>query len=246
VEELTAYEAELDTFLGDPSDAIVCAYDVRRHSAGRLASILAAHRAAFVDGRLQRIVASAPASPRDRILAAASRLFGEAGVQATGVDRLIATAGVAKATFYRQFASKDDLIVAWLKDPRTRWFDRIRDRAETLAGSPDELVPTLFTVVAEWLEEEDYRGCPYLNTSVELMGKAQPAKAAIEEYLDEIKHYLQATAANAGYRDGARLGTALQTMLAGSIILAVAHRNSSFALAARDAAVLLLRSAEQQ
>jgi AcrR family transcriptional regulator len=246
VEELVAYESELDSFLGQPPDAIVCAYDVRRHSASRIAAILSAHRAAFINGRLQSIDRSSPSSPRDRVLTAASRLFTEAGIKATGVDSLIASAGVAKATFYRHFPSKDDLIVAWLEDPRTRWFDGVRDRVEARSASGEDIIPNLFTVVAEWLEEDDFRGCPYLNTSVELVDPTHPATTTIRDYLREIASYLQDTAEIAGYADGAAIGTALQTILAGSIVLAAAHRDSAFVLAGRDAAVRLLGSAGLQ
>ena len=183
-------------------------------------------------------------TPRERILSAASLLFGQSGVRATGVDALIAAAGVAKATFYRHFPSKDDLIVAWLKDPRTRWFDRVRVQAEQRAAAPKDLIRELFSVVVEWLEADDYRGCPYLNSSIELMGPAHRATASIRDYLDEIERYLQDSVAAAGYANAKPSGTTLQTLLAGSITLSVAHHDSSFALAARDAAVKLLATSE--
>ena len=75
---------------------MICAYDVRRHSASRIAAVLAAHQAAFVGGRLQRTDRLAQRTARDRVLSAASYLFGEAGVMATGVDTLIASAGLKR------------------------------------------------------------------------------------------------------------------------------------------------------
>src|ERR1700694_4431274 len=81
-----------------------------------------------------------PAPPRDRILAAASALFARNGIRAVGVDAIIAAAGVAKASFYRHFRSKDDLVVAWLRDGRARWLDRVRaESARRATSASDEL-----------------------------------------------------------------------------------------------------------
>jgi AcrR family transcriptional regulator len=178
--------------------------------------------------------------PRARILAAAGVLFGEEGLARTGVDALIEAAGVAKATFYRHFPSKDALILAWLQDPRTRWFDRIRTQVEAQAAAPGEVIPKLFEAVAEWLEGGDFVGCPYLNTSVEITDATHPATGVVRDYLAEIGAYLEDRVAAAGHDDAARLGRELHTLLAGSISLGVANRTSSFVLAARDAAVQLL------
>ena len=179
-------------------------------------------------------------SPRDRILAAASRYFGEVGVRATGVDMLIEGAGVAKATFYRHFPSKDDLIVAWLEHEQTRWFDRLRAEVAARTSKPEEVVPEFFSAVIDWLEAGDYRGCPYLNTSVEFPDSSHRAVAVVRSHLREIERYLQDAVAAAGKDDPARLGTELQTLLAGSISLGVAHRTKTFAIVARDAAIQLL------
>jgi AcrR family transcriptional regulator len=185
-------------------------------------------------------VAPRVSEPRERILAAASGLFTRQGISRAGVDSLIAEAGVAKATFYRHFPSKEDLIVAWLRDPRTRWFDRVRALAEARAKTPAERVPGLFDAAAEWLEAGDYRGCPYLNTAVEVIDPARPPVHAVREYLAEIGAYLEEQVVLAGHRDAARRGRQLHTLLAGAISLGVANRSSRYVLAAREAALALL------
>jgi AcrR family transcriptional regulator len=239
VDELIEYESELDAILSRPRVSVVCAYDARRHSPDRLQAILRVHQTALVAGRLQTGNGQV-APPRERILAAASLLFAENGVVQTGVDTLIEAAQVAKATFYRHFPSKDALILAWLKDPRTRWFDRVRVLAEGRASKADEVFPRLFEAVADWLETEDFVGCPYLNTAVEISDPAHPATIAIRDYLAEIGDYLEERVATAGHADAARLGRELHALLAGSISLGVANRTNSFVIAARDAAVQLL------
>jgi AcrR family transcriptional regulator len=178
--------------------------------------------------------------PRDRILAAASVLFTRQGIARTGVDSLIARAGVAKATFYRHFPAKEDLVVTWLRDPRTRWFDRVRTLADSEIAKPADRIPALFEAAAQWLEAGDYRGCPYLNTVVELVDPNRPPGRAIREYLAEIGAYIEQQVALAGHPEPARMGRELHTLLAGSIALGVANRTSAHALAGRDAAVKLL------
>ena len=241
VEELAAYEREVGTMVSRPLVSVVCAYDTQQHDPVQLAAVVPLHQATLTGGRLELAQRNGHlTSPRSRILAAAEVLFAENGIARTGVDALIDAAGVAKATFYRHFPSKDALILAWLHDPRTRWFDRIRVVAESRAVTPDEVVPRLFDAVAEWLEGGDFIGCPYLNTSVEISDPRHPATDAVRDYLAEIGAYLEERVAAADHDDAARLGRELHTLLAGSISLGVANRTSSFVVAARDAAVQLL------
>lgn len=109
-------------------------------------------------------------TPRERILRAAHDLFYRDGVRATGVDRVIAEAGVAKVTFYRQFASKDDLILAFLDDRHERWMAWFTSSLERYGGTLAAIVPA----VAEWFSNSGYRGCAFLNSVAEL-GSALPA-----------------------------------------------------------------------
>lgn len=245
VADLLAYETEIDATLRDLPDPVVCAYDVERHPAGRLVRILGVHPVGIIGGALKG-TGGAELQPRDRILKAASELFSRRGIAATGVDTLIKSAGVAKATFYRHFPSKDDLIVAWLLDERTRWFDRVRRIAEETAASPDELVPAFFDAVAGWLEADDYRGCPYLNTAVEIVNPAHPARRALQDYLSEIEGYLRDALAARGYARAGALAAELQTLLAGGISLSAARGTSAPLMMARQAAIRLLRDSETQ
>ena len=242
---LLVYEARIDRDLRTRQDVLVCAYDLNRHSARTIADALAVHPVAIVGGVMRTSREPARASARERLLAAAAQLFHENGIQATGVDSIIAAAGVAKATFYRHFPSKDDLVVAWLRDPRARWWDRVRVRAEADGTEPDVVIPRMFEAVGDWLEADAYRGCPYLNTATEVPDPTHPARVIVEAYLKEIEDYIVGAVTVAGYRNPRTLGVALHTLLAGSIALGVARRNSAQAPAARDAAAQLLKEAER-
>jgi AcrR family transcriptional regulator len=242
--DLLRYEAGVNDVLRKVPDVVVCTYDLRRHSARTIAEVLGVHPAAVVGGILRVGHPPAPASARDRLVAAASHLFHDTGIQATGVDSIIEAAGVAKATFYRHFPSKEDLVVAWLRDPSARWLDRLGSQVEASRPEPLEAIPLFFEAVAEWLEAEDYRGCPYLNTAVEITNPTHPARLVVREFLQDVEDYLTGLAEAAGYRHPRMLATQLQTLLAGSIILAVARRSSAFALTAREAAMKLLAAAD--
>jgi AcrR family transcriptional regulator len=245
VDDLLVYEARLEELLRSLPDVVICTYDLNRHSARTIAEVLGVHAAAVVGGVLRASGGPPPASARDRLIAAASRLFHENGIQATGVDTLIATAGVAKATFYRHFPSKDDLVVAWLRDTRTRWFEGVRGQVEGQHAESSEAIPLLFEAVGEWLEAGNYRGCPYLNVGAEITDPTHPIRLVVRDYLQEIEDYLDSMIAAAGYRHSRILATEVQTLLAGAISLGVARRSGAAMVSARDAAMALLAGAER-
>ncbi len=240
VDDVVAYETELDQYLRGRLDPVVCAYDLSRQSADLIVHVHGAHPIAVVGGKLSPNT-GATGSSRDRILDAAAYLFSSQGIGATGVDALIDAAGVAKATFYRYFPSKNDLIVAWLSDGRTRWLDRVRRRGEEIAGGPNDAIPAFFDAAAEWLEAEGYRGCPYLNTAAELVDPAHPAHQVIDAFLSEVRSYLAELLMSSDQAEPDALAGQLHTMLAGAISLSVARRSSAPAREARDAAIRSLR-----
>jgi AcrR family transcriptional regulator len=211
-------------------------------SEATVAALVAAHSAVLTGGKRPQLRVSGHRSrPRERILDAADNLFSEDGVTGTGVDALIDGADVAKATFYRHFPSKDALIVAWLEDARTRWFDGVRAEAESRATTPKGVIPEFFDAVARWLEAGDYVGCPYLNTALEISDPEHPAMPAIQHRLAEIERWLIDRAGDAGHPAPRRVGLQLHALLAGAIALGVAGRTAIPARAARDAAANLLR-----
>ncbi|AQH01262.1 TetR family transcriptional regulator [Burkholderia sp. KK1] len=103
-------------------------------------------------------------APDARILLTAHDLFYRDGIRATGVDRVIAESGVAKKTFYRYFPSKDDLIVAFLDFRHDNWMTWFRAALKRHGGTLNALVPAL----AEWFGDENYRGCAFINSVVEV------------------------------------------------------------------------------
>ena len=108
---------------------------------------------------------------RERILLTAHALFYRDGIRATGIDRVIAESGVTKVTFYRHFPSKNHLVQAYLDHRHARWMawfeEALRRHGAARPGRGlDALVPAL----AEWLRDEHYRGCAFINSVGELGG----------------------------------------------------------------------------
>ncbi|WP_232699114.1 TetR/AcrR family transcriptional regulator [Brevibacillus daliensis] len=106
-------------------------------------------------------------SARERILQVASDLFYKEGVRSVGIDRIIEESGVAKASFYRNFASKDDLIVNYLEYREGLTLERLDEAEERHPDSPKMQLLAMLDELVERMNQPDYRGCPFMNTVVE-------------------------------------------------------------------------------
>lgn len=119
-------------------------------------------------------------SARDRLLKAAAELFYEQGVSATGIDTITAHAGVAKMSLYNNFASKADLVAAYIEARHAAWQERYRKRASR-AHSPRERILAVFDSYADYAAGEHkhgFRGCGLFNAAVELP-IGDPGRAAV-------------------------------------------------------------------
>lgn len=120
---------------------------------------------------------SAPSSeslpPRERILVAAHALFYSEGIRATGVDRIIDRSSVSKVTFYRQYASKDDLVRAYLDYRHARWMSWFESRLAQETGAGSSATQALVATLRSWFSQPDFRGCAFLNAAAEL-GSSDP------------------------------------------------------------------------
>lgn len=115
---------------------------------------------------------------RSRLLRTASELFYAEGIHAVGVDRVIAAAPVTRATLYRHFPSKDDLVVAYL----TQADEAIRARlnaARSRDASPDDIVRDVGWAIAEDIQSPGFRGCAFLNAAAEYPDPTHPVHQAV-------------------------------------------------------------------
>jgi len=189
-----------------------------------------------------RTGASSPTTARERLVGTAYELFCLYGIQAVGIDRIVAEAGVAKTTLYHHFRSKDDLVLAVLElrgDLWTRgWLVPAIERRD---GSAEERLLATFDALGEWFGQDDYEGCLFANTLLEAR-PGSPVGAAASAGLAEVRAYLSMLAGEAGAPDPEGLARQLQILMLGAIVAAV-EGNRAAAAEARPVAELLLESA---
>jgi AcrR family transcriptional regulator len=181
--------------------------------------------------------------PRQRIITAASELFRANGVRATGINAVIARAGVAKATFYAHFQSKEELIRFWLGSPSVRWFDQVWAEIETRDRTPAERLTTFFDVLGEWLTEDGFLGCPFINTATEFRNADHAFSQELSDRMTEIEDYFRRTAAEAGFADPDGVAEQLLLLVPGTITTAAARGSAEPARIARAAAAGIVASA---
>jgi AcrR family transcriptional regulator len=155
---------------------------------------------------------------RDRIMKAAGDLFYRYGIHAVGVDAIATEAGTNKMSFYRNFASKDDLVAEYLREEEREgwtWWD------ETLAahaGNPRQQVESLFDVLVENNCEEDSRGCALANAAVEITEPNHPARPVVEQYKAEMRNRFRQLAREMHARHPEELGDALMLLWEGAYL----------------------------
>lgn len=163
----------------------------------------------------QEIKSEGELPPRERLVRAASRLFYYEGVRAIGVERLIAEAGVTKATFYRHFASKDDLVVAYLLTKDAYY----RQVAEPLAAEhpPAEAIDLIFEAISEHARERGFRGSPFLNAAAEYPDADHPIRGLVTAHRDWIRALFQDLLTQLGHADPKSAAGALLMLYDGAM-----------------------------
>jgi AcrR family transcriptional regulator len=176
---------------------------------------------------------------RDRILTAAYELFARRGIRDVGVDEVIERAGVAKATLYRHFPSKDDLVIAFLDLREERWtVDWVEAEARRGGTTPEEQLLAIFGLFDEWFHRDDFEACSFINVLLE-MGPTHPTGEASVRHLANIRSIVSELADEAGLRDPESFARSWHILMKGSIVSA-AEGDAKAAQRARSMAGLLI------
>jgi AcrR family transcriptional regulator len=161
-----------------------------------------------------------PADARERIVNTAYELFARRGVRDVGINELIVRAGVAKATFYRHFSSKDELVLAFLEMRDRLWtVDLIVGDARRRGKTPTDKLLAIFDVFGDWFRRDDFEACSFINILLE-MGSAHPLGKASIDYLAKIRSHVKQLADEAGLRDTDDFSRSWHILMKGSIISA--------------------------
>lgn len=178
-----------------------------------------------------------PVDVRERILETASSLFYRRGVRAVGVDRVVEEAGVAKASLYRHFRTKDDLVAAYLqREDRDFWraWDEVAARHRT---EPRAELDAHLGWIGERVARPNYRGCPQLNVVAEFPDSDHPARMVATNHKRELRRRLRALAERVGAGRPDDLAGQLAVLINGAFV-------SSSVLAADEATRLLRETAD--
>jgi AcrR family transcriptional regulator len=176
---------------------------------------------------------------RQRILASAYELFSRRAVRDVGIDEVIERAGVAKATLYRHFPSKDDLVIAFLERREERWTVAwVEAEARRRGSTPEEQLLAIFELFDEWFHRDDFEACSFINVLLE-MGPAHPVGQASVRHLSSIRSIVGRLAEEAAMRDPESFARSWHILMKGSIVSA-AEGDAEAAQRARSMARLLI------
>jgi len=170
---------------------------------------------------MSEAVASRPLDARQRILDSAYELFSRRGIRAVGIDEILARAKVAKATLYRHFASKDDLVLAFLDQREHLWTrEWVEKEARSRGKTPEEQLLAIFDAFDEWFHRDDFEGCSFINVLLEWADRNHPIGRASALHLANIRSFLTTLATEAGLRDPATFAHSWHILMKGSIVAA--------------------------
>lgn len=157
-----------------------------------------------------RTTPSGTSVAREKLVAAASDLFYREGIHAVGVDRIIGEAGVTRATFYRHFPGKEDLVEAYLgvEDATIRG---AFERAGELSDEPERLLELVIEGLADDVARLHTRGCPFINAAAEYPEADSGVRVAVDAHRDWFRGTLEALLEAAGNPDA--------EMAAGQLVL---------------------------
>lgn len=179
---------------------------------------------------------------RDKILATATNLFESRGIQASGVDTIIAEAGIAKATLYNHFPSKNLLITAYLREKSDRFYAWLNSSLASKKANSLDILISLCELVEQWIMTPEFHGLPFHIASVEFPDPDHPINQYSAVLAVELQGYLSKIAATAGAKDPEALGQQLTILFEGAALVERLSPGSGAARRAKNAAITLIKA----
>ncbi|MDQ3151067.1 MAG: TetR/AcrR family transcriptional regulator [Actinomycetota bacterium] len=177
---------------------------------------------------------------RERVMKAAYDLFSRRGIHAVGVDTIISAAQVAKMTLYRHFASKDQLVLAFLQRREEVWTEEwLKTQVKARAATPAARLLAIFDIFGEWFALPDFEGCTFLNVMLEFDDADHPVRRASVRHLANIRSFIRDLAAALGIEDPEAFSRQWHILMKGAIV-AAGEGDIDAAARARELGVLLL------
>jgi AcrR family transcriptional regulator len=178
---------------------------------------------------------------RRRLIAAADGLFYGQGIRAVGVDAVAEAAGVTKRTLYYHFASKDDLIAAYLEERDLPTLGRYQGLIPEPGEPAARQVRRIFEQVGKNAKDPSWRGCSFLRAAAELANlPGHPARVVAARHKKRFEGWLNGILTADGFTEAADLARQIMILFDGAVAQILVHRDASYALSAGDAASTLL------
>lgn len=181
-------------------------------------------------------------TPKDKVFQTAARLFYQHGYRAIGVDTIAAESGIGKMTLYRHFPSKDDLIVAYLKDSNDKFWNYFEQSTKDALTSREKLL-AFFQSLQDYVTTPACYGCPFLNIATEYPETDYPGHQVALEHKQSVRaHFLQ-LAKEAGATNPEALANQLFLLMEGAYMAARMYGTQNPAVHLAEAARVLVASA---
>jgi AcrR family transcriptional regulator len=177
---------------------------------------------------------------REHLLSVAQRMFCELGFHAVSVDDIVDEAEVARMTLYKNFGSKEELIVATLEREDTMFRQWLASAVEARASHPKDRILSLFAALHERFAADGYYGCAFIRASIEYPDPSHPIHRAAREHKEMIRSYLRGLAAAVAPGDAVMLSEQLYLLFEGAITASQLHGEPWPAEYARKAADKLI------
>jgi AcrR family transcriptional regulator len=183
------------------------------------------------------------ATARDRLIDTAISLFNRYGFHATGVDRIVAVARVAKKTLYAHFPSKEDLILAALSRKRAAFADKFLPQILAESGDPRERLLGLFELAKSWFADPDFFGCIFINAAVEYSEPGHPINNCAREFKTLLRNFVREQAVAGGAADPDILADQIALLFEGATTVAQVQARPDAATTAKVIAEQLVDQA---
>jgi AcrR family transcriptional regulator len=186
---------------------------------------------------------AATATARDRLIDTAIALFNRYGFHATGVDRIVAVAKVAKKTLYAHFPSKEDLIIAALSRKRAAFADKFLPSVLATSDDPRTRLLSLFELAKSWFADPDFYGCIFVNAAVEYSEPGHPINACAREFKTLLRGFALEQAQAGGAADPEALADQIALLFEGATTVAQVSARPDAATTAKAIATQLIDQA---
>ncbi len=179
---------------------------------------------------------------RERILASAYELFSRRGTRAVGIEAIVSHSGVARMTLYRNFTSKDELVLAFLARREQQWTrDWLQAEVHRRATEPRAKLLAVFDIFDEWFHSETFEGCSFINVMLETADRTNPLHQASTRQLERVRAFIQDLAQQAKIPQPEDFARKWHILMKGAIV-AAGEGDRDAARAARELGIALLNA----